>query len=70
MKEFTGRVKSIEFDTGKIQIANKEKDFFFARARDLDAICDIVLRDPYQYVTFELDGRIVDSFKEHSYASV
>jgi len=65
MKEFTGRVKSIEFDTGKVQIADKEKNFFYVRSSSIGDLCALVVRN--DYVTFELDGRIVESFKEHSY---
>lgn len=65
MKEFTGRVKSIEFDTGKVQIADKDKNFFYVRSSSISTLCALVVR--CDYVTFELDGRIVESFKEHSY---
>ena len=63
--ELTGRVKSLDFSTGKIEIANKEKDFAYIPSSQMKEFCATVLERAY--LTFELDGRIVVSYKAHQY---
>lgn len=63
--ELTGRVKSLDFSTGKVEIANKEKDFVYLPSSRMSEFCTTVILRPY--VTFELDGRIVVDFKAHQY---
>lgn len=69
MQTFSGRIKSIDFTTGRIDIANKAKDYFFARHSGLATLALIatendVLGSPI--VTFELDGKIIIAFMNAS----
>lgn len=63
--EFTGRVKSLDFISGRVDIANKEKDYFFVRSSRFAELCALVSNRPY--ITFFLDGKIIEEFHVHSY---
>ena len=65
MVEFTGRVKSLDFISGRVDIANKEKDYFFVRSSRFAELCALVSNRPY--ITFMLDGKIIEDFNVHSY---
>ena len=65
-----GRVKSIDFQTGRVEIANKAKDVVWVRkSRLLDLAAIAVKGTPARpaYIDFELDGRIVEDFRERVY---
>ena len=68
MSEYlSGRIKAIDFLTGRVDIANKAKDYLFAKRSELVDLATIaakrdVLGAPV--VTFELDGKIVLGFEE------
>lgn len=66
---FAGRVKAIDFLSGRVDIANKAKDYFFLRRSELLKLAELALkRDALgsALVVFELDGKIIQSFKEHT----
>lgn len=65
-----GRVKSIDFQSGRVEIANKAKDGIWVRKSRLLELASIAVKGtPAQpaYIDFELDGRIVEGFGEHTY---
>ena len=62
-EHFVGRIKAINFREGRVEIANKEKDFFFVRRSDLGVTCELAIAE--KYVDFTLDGKIVTEIKEY-----
>ena len=64
-KEITGRVKSVAFDSGRIDLADKEKTVLFCPSSLLLSLCKEIMDRPI--LTFVIDGKIVVSFRQHSY---
>jgi len=64
MENFCGRVKTIDFITGKIEIANKAKDYFYCPYSLLKDLTEIVLSNKEVYLIFELDGKIIVNFSK------
>lgn len=64
--EISGRVKSVTFDSGRVDLADKEKTYIFCPASLLEALCKEVMIRPY--LTFVLDGKIVVSFRNHEFS--
>lgn len=65
-----GRIKSIDFQSGRVEIANKAKDVVWVRKSRLLELAAIAVKGtPARpaYIDFELDGRIVEDFREHKY---
>ena len=65
-----GRVKSIDFTSGRVEIANKAKDVVWLRKSRLLELASIAVKGTVArpaYIDFTLDGRIVEDFEEHRY---